>query len=223
MRLAGGCLTPNRHGAGFVAGGDPRWQDGPMAATTSIRKVMRGLYDPDARARWTAVREIGAYAEGEASDDKVRRLLQRLVWSLNDESGAVGWGAPAAIGEILARRPGFQPEFAGLFPQWLANEDVVLDNAILDAGAIWALGRLGPGAPIHHDDPAALLRPFLERGAAAVRGAAAWSAGRLGLDVLVPGLEPLRDDPGPVALLVGSEVRDCTVADLTREALGRLG
>jgi hypothetical protein len=33
--------------------------------------------------------------------ESARVIMRRLMWSLNDESGGIGWGAPEAMGEIV--------------------------------------------------------------------------------------------------------------------------
>jgi len=34
--------------------------------------------------------------------ESARVIMRRLMWSLNDESGDIGWGAPEAMAEIIA-------------------------------------------------------------------------------------------------------------------------
>jgi len=36
------------------------------------------------------------------------------MWSLNDESGGIGWGAPEAMGAIMARHTGLADEYANI-------------------------------------------------------------------------------------------------------------
>jgi hypothetical protein len=123
------------------------------------------------------------------------------------------------MGEILARVPSLRGNFAPRFVAWLENEEVFLDQEILDAGTIWAIGRLGPGDAF----PEALVGPilvrFLENGGPAARGASAWTAGRLGLASLAPGLERLHADEERSVLLVDGEVVDRTVGELAAESL----
>ena len=37
--------------------------------------------------------------------------MRRLMWSLNDESGSIGWGAPEAMAEIMARNKKLADEY----------------------------------------------------------------------------------------------------------------
>jgi hypothetical protein len=81
---------------------------------------------------------------------------------------------------------------------------------------------MGPDAPHGRDDLAPLIEPFLEHEAPAVRGAAAWSAGRLGLASLAGRLEALRGDPSPVFLLVDGEVAVRSVEEVASSARAAL-
>jgi hypothetical protein len=185
---------------------------------------MGRLCRADPRVRWEAVRDLGDHAEeayGRAPE-RVSDLLRRLAWLLNDESGATGWGAPEAMGEILARAPDLRPMFAPLFLSWLDDEQVYLGQEVLDAGAIWGIGRMGPGEPFTEDRIGPLLARFLEGGPTLTRGAAAWTAGRLGHGTLAGALERLTDEVEDVTLLLDGQVVDRSVGDLAREALATI-
>jgi hypothetical protein len=119
-----------------------------LARAKGARRYLKALYSPVDRERFQAALDLGGYAEELWSDNpsSVRELLRRLSWSLNEESGATGWGAPEAIGEIAARIPEMEKLYGSVFPGYLSHAEVFLDNAVLDAGALWAIGRLGPGS-----------------------------------------------------------------------------
>jgi len=194
---------------------------GPDPTTRGTRKILKDLYDPSPPVRWAAVREIGDWARlrNEEAPGVVRELVRRFAWSLNDESGATGWGAPEAMAEILARVPELRSQFAPLYPSYLGHQDVYLGHEILDTGSLWALGRLGPDTSFGGVDLAALVGPFLGSASPEVRGAAAWAAGRLALVPLAGPLKGLIGDPAPVSLLLSGEVAVRTLDELAREAL----
>jgi hypothetical protein len=195
-----------------------------MGENMGTRRHLKGLYSTDARVRWRAVRALGAHLERTWSESPgpARELLRRLAWSLNEESGATGWGAPEAMGEIMARVPELAEHFPGRFTAYLSHEEVFLDNEVLDAGAIWALGRLqgvtGEGAA----EVGPELPRFLEHPAPSVRGVAAWTAGRLRVTELRERLTGLVSDDSPLVLLIGEEVAERTVGELARWALEEL-
>ena len=47
---------------------------------------------------------MGAVVANLAEKDmeSARVVMRRLMWSLNDESGDIGWSRPEAMGEIIA-------------------------------------------------------------------------------------------------------------------------
>lgn len=171
------------------------------------------------------MRGLGDHAEEKLahSRERVVDLLSRLAWLLNDESGATGWGAPEAIGEILARAPDLKPSFAPRLLSWLDNEEVFLDQEVLDAGTLWSMGRIGPADAFAESRVAPVVARFLEGGSALTRGAAAFCAGRLGYASLAPILESLTGDDENLTLLIDGEIVERSVGDLAREALAALG
>ncbi len=75
-------------------------------------------------------------------------LLQRFLWALNDESGAVPYGVPEAIGEILAARPGHRASILPILCGMLTEEETFQTGAV-ERGIYWALGRVGADALTH--------------------------------------------------------------------------
>ena len=109
-----------------------------------LRFLMGRLYGEHNRR---AVRLLGGLvADAEPVPvNEIIELLRRFFWALNDESGAVPFGIPEAIGEILAQRPELQDTFLPMLCALLTAEDMSQTGAI-ERGAIWALGRVG--APV---------------------------------------------------------------------------
>jgi hypothetical protein len=66
-----------------------------------------------------------------------RVIMRRLMWSLNEESGNLGWGVPEAMGAILAMSPILAGEYAGIFLSYgyeTGREDNFIDHAPLRCG-----------------------------------------------------------------------------------------
>jgi hypothetical protein len=110
-----------------------------------LRYLAGRLYSEREDEKWRAVRALGRVVGegGLLSIERVVELVRRFFWVLNDESGAVPYGVPEAIGEILAVRPELQPTFLPLLCAHLTEEDMVQTGPI-ERGIIWALGRVGP-------------------------------------------------------------------------------
>jgi hypothetical protein len=118
----------------------------PRAA---VAPLLSFLCSGDPEVKWGAVRALGALAARLADEDLEagRDVVRRLMWSLNHESGAVGWGAPEAMGEVLARHEGLAREFAPILVSYLREEGNLLEFPPLQRGALWAVGRLARERP----------------------------------------------------------------------------
>ncbi len=110
-----------------------------------VRYLTGRLCSEDEQQKWRAVRALAALVGTTElfPSRKVADLLRRFFWSLNDESGAVPFGIPEAVGEILARRTEFQQEFLPILCSMLTHADMIQTGPI-ERGVIWALGRIGP-------------------------------------------------------------------------------
>ncbi|MCX8037371.1 MAG: HEAT repeat domain-containing protein, partial [Candidatus Sumerlaeia bacterium] len=102
--------------------------------------------------------------------EAARDIVRRLNWSLTEESGAIGWGAPEAIGEICARHEQLAAEFGSVLLSYL-YEPNDLGNPVLLRGALWGLGRLAELRPhlLRQYGCVEKIKPYLESPDAALR------------------------------------------------------
>ena len=95
----------------------------PEAAVSAVcqmplRKVVNALfsffYSRDPLHFWQAVTAMGAVVSllAEENMETARVVMRRLMWSLNEESGGIGWGSAEAMGEIMARSEPMAKEYA---------------------------------------------------------------------------------------------------------------
>jgi hypothetical protein len=114
-------------------------------ASRVLRYLNSRLYTEDPQEKARVVTALGQVMRDREliREKRVTDTLRRFFWSLNDESGAVPYGTPEAIGEILAVRREYQGEFLPLLCSLLTHEDMVQTGPI-EQGVIWALGRVGP-------------------------------------------------------------------------------
>jgi len=129
-----------------------------------VRFLTGRLCSASEEEKGRAVRALGllARAPGLLADDAVLELLRRFLWALNDESGAVPFGIPEAMGEILAARPGFRPAFLPILCGMLTEEEA-LQTGPVERGVIWAVGRVGPDALRFSPDLDRVLAEAAER------------------------------------------------------------
>jgi hypothetical protein len=112
------------------------------------RKVMSQLvrlaYDKETLAGWRAIKAIGLVAaEMIPTDlDFLRETCRKLIWSLSDESGGIGWSAPEILGEIASADP---KRFKDFIPLIASVYDIEED--VFRGGVLFALGRIAETAP----------------------------------------------------------------------------
>ena len=182
------------------------------------------LYEADARDRFRAAEALGRAARRvwATRPEKVSTLLTKLVWSLNDESGATAWGAPQAIGEVVRNHDGLATEYGTLLGSYLDNEDIALETDIMVHGLVYALGRVGERhASVGRAAVPTLVR-HLRDPDATTRGLAVWALGMVGDGGVVEQLGPMVDDPTPMQRYEAGEMVDTSVGELARAALARV-
>jgi hypothetical protein len=115
----------------------------------TIRFLSSRLSAADDGTKWKAVRGFGVVVgERDAvSEERARELLRRFFWALKEESGAVPYGVPEAIGEVLAVRTELQPEFLSTLCSFTYCPEL-LQTGPIERGVFWALGRLGQASAL---------------------------------------------------------------------------
>jgi HEAT repeat protein len=177
------------------------------------RALVSLLCDPDELVRWRAVSALGHLA-GEYPE-QARPLVTRLYWSLNDESGGIGWMSAPALGEIGRRAP-------QLLSGCIRPLVRYLDEPFLLAGALWAIGRLARAYP---DETREVVPDVAERCGSAdpvVRAHAAFALGEVGDGRARTALESLAGDEQPARVYGDGDMVEKQVQEWAREALARL-
>lgn len=184
------------------------------------RKVVNPLIsffcDKDAMLRWRSVSALGAVVARLADENResARVVMRRLMWSLNDESGGIGWGAPEAMGEITARHAGMAGEYAHILLSYLAEDGNYLEHEVLQRGALWGCGRLAHARPESVKPAAGRLFPFLASADPYHRGHAAWALRPLALAQLPEAWGACLNDQSRLTFYTEGVLYECTVAML---------
>jgi hypothetical protein len=192
------------------------------------RKVLGPLFSflssPDPLVKWTAVTCMGAVTADLARTDMAaaRVVLRRLMWMLNEESGGIGWGAPEAMGEILACSERLAPEFAPILTSYAKENGNFLEFELLQRGVLWGMGRLAQVRPALVRQDAMLLSPYLGSSDAPVRGHAAWVLGILQAQEARQALEPLVRDSSRMDIYLDRRLVTLEVRDLAARALEQM-
>jgi hypothetical protein len=192
-----------------------------LPARQVINPLIASLLNTDEQVRWRAVSAIGVIVSCLANKDleSARVIMRRLMWMLNDESGGIGWGAPEAMGEIVASHDGLAKEFAAVLISYAWEEGNYLEYEPLQRGAVWGLGRVALEKPDIVRGAIPHLMLFLDSPDATVRGLAAWALGLLRAEAARSKLESLLKDDAEILLYTDRRLTRRRVSDLAQEAL----
>jgi len=195
-----------------------------LPAREVINPLFYFFYSMDELTKWRAVTAAGAVVSALARTDResARIVMRRLIWNLNDESGGIGWGAPEARGEIMARHKGLAEEYAHILISYARKDGNYIENELLQRGVLWGLGRLAQAYPNLLKEAGAFFPPFLDSTDSIVRGLAAKLCGTLRIDSARASLETLRDDNTPIRLFCNGEMRTCQINRVAGDALSRI-
>ena len=164
----------------------------------AVRALMGYVASHDKAVKWPAVSALGQCAArmADQSLEAGREVLRRIVWGLNEESGAVGLGLPEAMGEILARHAGLRSEFLNLLVNYLCPGHCYLEFPPLHQGVIWALGRVAQSdrQALIERGALELLPPHLDSPDPQTRGLALWALSTMGYNLNTKIKQALRHD-----------------------------
>jgi len=187
----------------------------------AVNPLFSLFYHPDERVKWGAVTAMGAVVARLARQDmeSARIVMRRLMWHLNDESGGIGWSAPEAMGEIMARHETLAEEYAAILVSYINPSGNFIEHEILQRGVLWGLGRLAYARPELLSTAAPFLLPFMRSRDAVHRGLAAWVSGALSSGITTPSLQDLAADEARITIFVDRNLVETTVGKLAQEAL----
>ena len=187
-----------------------------------ITSLLSFISHPDDRIRWRAVIALGAAAAAASDRDLEwgRRIIRRLMWSLNDESGSIGWGAPEAMAEIMAGNEELAREYGPILISYISEEVNFLEEIRLQQGVLWGLGRLAQVYPELVADSIPFVRPYLKScGINQCRAMAAWVLGIMGVGDAGAELESLLGDGQEVTFWRDGALVRMTIDEIAKDAL----
>jgi len=115
-----------------------------------INILLSFLYTTDDRLKENTISAIGditARLEHE-NPEAVRVIIRRLMLNVTEESGGIGWGSPAAMGEIMARSQLMAEEFHHILISYAEpGGDNFLDDKDLQKDVLSGLKRLASSYP----------------------------------------------------------------------------
>ncbi len=205
----------------------------PYPAKETINVLFTALCSGDELIRWHGISAMGSTISRLADEnmEEARIIMRRLLWSLNDESGGIGWGAPESMAEAMYHHNGLAREYMHMLVSYTREDGEekwqdgnFLEHEILQRGLLWGIGRLSQKRKeelLHHGILDSLI-PYLTSPDGTIRGLAAWSLGFLGDTNSTDALNKLIGDHDEVRLYNESVITIYSVDELARQALKRL-
>ena len=199
----------------------PLLQAGDFSALTDLAGresgvaaiLMQFFYDPGALLYWRALEGLGLVAG--SHPEQVHKLINRLLYLLNEDSGSNGWGAAAALGEIgrhrIALVQDIIPMFVGFLEEPFSQEPM-----------LWGVGRLAEVHPELLHEVLPNIVPFLTSARPQLRALAAWGLGLARYHPAAGAIMALTGDTHPVQLYDHGRLLETTVGQAVWEALTAL-
>lgn len=133
------------------------------SAAAWVHPLLSLLYQREETVFLKAVELCGWLVQRLWEEDReaARNVIRRLFWSLNEESGAIGWGAPEALGAIVSSSESIAREYARLLLSLLRSQASFIDHPSILNGILWAAVRVVRSFPQHIDtDVSDVLAPY---------------------------------------------------------------
>lgn len=204
-----------------------------MAAKDAVNGLFSLICREDPLLRWRAVTCMGISVArlAEENMEEARIIMRRLLWSLNDESGGIGWGAPEAMAETMCHHGGLAEEYVHMLISYmredgeeLCQDGNYIEHPLLQRGLLGGVARLSECRPelLRERGAAGDIPPYLQAADAEVRGLAALACDRLLLSAAKPQLQQLTTDTATFRFYRADELITLRVADAAQHALERL-
>lgn len=191
-----------------------------------INPLIGALCSNNQTVRWHAITALGPVMSDLADKDMeaARVVMRRFMWSLNDESGGIGWGAPEAMAEIMTQHQKLADEYGHMLVAYMREDGFYLELPQLQQGLMWGLARFAMVNPdlLKAKNVVNYLLPYLDSNDPAVRGQAAWALGLLQAREATESLEKLVHDPARVTIFLNRNFVSETVGSLAHKALANI-
>jgi len=189
-----------------------------------VNSLFSYLLNKDEMVRWKAITAMGVVVGNLAQQDMegARTIMRRLMWSLNEESGGIGWGAPESMAEIMACHEGLAREYGKIFISYLDEQGNYIEYEALQRGLLWGLVRLATVRPAVVWDAAPHILQYLRSPDSVVRGLAARAAGLLRVRAAGDGLNNLLNDNEEFDSYDNITLVSLRIKELARDALALL-
>lgn len=122
-----------------------------------VNSLFMALCDQNEIIRWHGVSCFGEVVSSieRENTERARVIMRRFLWSLNDESGGIGWGAPESMAETMVRSDRLRREYLHMLISYMREDGEelfqdgnYLELPLLQKGLLWGIGRLCHALPV---------------------------------------------------------------------------
>ncbi len=192
----------------------------------TINRLVSCLYNPDKNIKWNAVSALGVMAaELEKKDpESARIIVRRLVWSLTEESGGIGWGAPEAIAEILVNSEKLAGEYINILISFMRIDGSFLEYEPLQQGVLWGIYRLASKRPelFRENKVYPYIMPYFKSPDKNVKGLAVLVVKTLGIKESQNGLKAMINNDYEIEVYEDFKFVKYRTGEVAKQALERL-
>lgn len=204
-----------------------------LPAKETVNALFSAICQVDDRLRWHGISGMGVMVARLADEDmeEARIMMRRLLWSLNDESGGIGWGAPESMAEIMHHHTGLAGEYIHMLISYtrpdgpeLEQDGNFLEHETLQRGLLWGLDRLCAARRdlLLEKGLPADIPPYLDSADDVVRGLAVRLCGKLTIDAAGERIRGLTKDPATIVLYENGRFLSLTVGEIASRTLEEL-
>ncbi len=203
------------------------------SAKNVINSLFSGICRVENRIRWHSISSFGHFVSQLADTDmeEARMIMRRLLWSLNDESGGIGWGAPEALGEIMYCHKRLADEYIHMLISYcredgpeMFQDGNYLELPQLQRGLLWGIGRLAGrrNRILNEKKVWADLTPYLTSDDATVCAMAIWGLGQLKCTQVKQSIKDFLNDTRQVTFYFEGQITKPIVGDFAATAFTQL-
>lgn len=182
------------------------------------RVLWATLYDADECLRYPAIEAVakmmGRWWQADHKE-RVREYVRRLLWSLRDESGEMGWSAPQTIAEIIVSIPELLEPYGSMMIHRAFEEPTLI------AGGLWGMGRLGTSIGEAVESLEDSILGIFQTEDIEILGLAAWAMGEVRFEAALPYLEGLRSRKEPSQIYIDGQFYQKPIGQWAEEAIAK--
>lgn len=193
-----------------------------------ISPLFIALCDICEQVKWNAVFVFGQVLADMAQNnvESARIVMRRFLWSLNDESGGIGWGVPEAMAEVMCQSPLLRKEYLHMLVSYMRQdgEEEFMDGnflelPLLQRGLLWGVARLcfHNRQEMKNQNIVDDLLYYLNSPDPVVVGYALYCLSFFREDVPATSLEQQLNDPTVLRIFLDTEMVEVSVAELARK------